>query len=197
MTAVATEIPMAAAPPIFEDLAMPHSDFLYRFALRLSGEPAMAEDLVQETMLRAHSNWHRFDAGSNVRAWLATILRNSFINEYRRRKREVVRMSVEDMESFRILNRGESPDPEREFFHGLVDDQIVQAVDELPAEYKEALLMSDMDGLPYAVIARETGAPLGTVKSRIHRARQFLQKKLFDYAIEMGYVKPEIGLQAA
>lgn len=196
MTAVAAEIPVAAAPPVFEDLAMPHADFLYRFALRLSGEPAMAEDLVQETMLRAHSNWHRFDAGSNVRAWLATILRNSFINEYRRRKREVDRMSVEDMETFMVLQT-DHRDPERDFFNGLVDDEVVQAMDELPAEYKEALVMSDLDGLPYAVIARETGAPLGTVKSRIHRARQFLQKKLFDYACEMGYVKGEISLQAA
>ncbi|UCF40729.1 MAG: sigma-70 family RNA polymerase sigma factor [Gemmatimonadota bacterium] len=196
MTAVATETPVAAPPPIFEELAMPHTDFLYRFALRLCGEPAMAEDLVQETMLRAHSNWHRFDAGSNVRAWLATILRNSFINEYRRRKREVHRMSVEDMETFMVMQT-DPRDPERDFFNALVDEEIVQAVDELPAEYKEALLMSDLDGLPYAVIARETGAPLGTVKSRIHRARQFLQKKLFDYASEMGYVKGEIGLQAA
>ncbi len=106
-------------------------------------------------------------------------------------------MSVEDMETFMVLNRTDHPDPERDFFNGLVDDEVVQAMEELPVEYKEALLMSDVEGLPYAVIARETGAPLGTVKSRIHRARQYLQKKLYDYATEMGYVKGGLSLQAA
>jgi RNA polymerase sigma-70 factor (ECF subfamily) len=164
----------------FEEAALPHRQFLYRFGLRLSGE--------------AYKAWHRFDPSSNVRAWLATILRNTFINEHRRRKREVDHISVETLETFAILTDGQDSDPEGDFFAGIVDDEVVRAIDALPSEYKRALVLSDMHGLPYAAIAREVGAPLGTVKSRVHRARQALQTKLYSYATEMGYVRGELAL---
>jgi RNA polymerase sigma-70 factor (ECF subfamily) len=178
----------------FEEAALQHVDFLYRFGLRLSGEPAVAEDLVQETMLKACRSWERFDPTSNVRAWLATILRNTFINEYRRRRREVDSLSVETLERFAILGEGQDVDPEGDFFDQIVDDEVVEAIDALPREYKEAILLSDIHGLPYATIARRVGAPLGTVKSRVHRARQALQRKLYAYATEMGYIRPQLAL---
>jgi len=178
----------------FEEAALPHAKFLYRFGLRLSGEPAAAEDLVQETMLKAYRSWHRFDPSSNVRAWLATILRNTFINEHRRRKREVHHISVETLETFAVLSDQQDSDPEGDFFSNIVDDEVVRAIDTLPSEYKRALVLSDVHGLPYAVIAREVGAPLGTVKSRVHRARQALQAKLYSYATEMGYVRGDLAL---
>ena len=193
-TCASTEAPQQLD---FEEAALPHREFLYRFGLRLSGEPAVAEDLVQETMLKAYRSWYRFDPSSNVRAWLATILRNTFINEHRRRKREVDSISVDTLESFAMLGEGQDIDPEGDFFNQIVDDEVIQAIEALPHEYKRALWLSDMHGLPYAAIAREVGAPLGTVKSRVHRARQALQRKLWSYAAEMGYVRGEQELALA
>jgi RNA polymerase sigma-70 factor (ECF subfamily) len=192
-----TSAPAGDRRQAFERAALQHVDFLYRFGLRLSGKPAVAEDLVQETMLKACRSWERFDPTSNVRAWLATILRNTFINEYRRRRREVDSLSVETLERFAVLSEGQEVDPEGNFFDQIVDDEVVEAIDALPREYKEALLLSDVHDLPYATIARRVGAPLGTVKSRVHRARQALQRTLQAYATEMGYIRPQPPLAMA
>ena len=173
----------------FEAEALPHLDTVYRVALRLSGDPAQAEDLTQDTMLKAFRGWHQFESGTNVRAWLLTILRNTFINEYRRKRQRGPTVDLDQIESFSLFDQVQDVDPEGRFFNQIVDETVIRAIDELPDEFREALVLSDVEGLPYAEISQIIGAPVGTVKSRIFRARKALQRQLYDYAVEMGYIK--------
>jgi RNA polymerase sigma-70 factor (ECF subfamily) len=173
----------------FEEEAIPHLDAVYRVALRLSSNEAQAEDLTQETMLKAYRSWSQYREGTNARAWLLTILRNTFINEYRRARRAGPTVDVTEIESFTVFHEVQDTDPEGRFFDQLVDDDVIGAIDALPDEFRETLVLSDVEGLPYADIARITGVPVGTVKSRLFRARQALQKQLYDYAVEMGYIQ--------
>lgn len=173
----------------FEEEALPHLDTLYRVALRLSGSETQAEDLTQETMLKAFRSWHQYRPGTNVRAWLLTILRHTFINEYRKAKRAAIEVDVTRIEPFTVFEHVQDGDPEGTFFNQLVDEDILRAIDRLPDEFRETLVLSDVEGLPYAEIAKITEVPVGTVKSRLFRARQALQKELHDYAVEMGYIK--------
>jgi RNA polymerase sigma-70 factor (ECF subfamily) len=173
----------------FEEEALPHLDTVYRVALRLSGNETQAEDLAQETMLKAFRSWHQYRPGTNVRAWLLTILRHTFINEYRKAKRTGVEVDVTHIEPFTVFEHVQDPDPEGTFFSQLVDEEILRAIDRLPDEFRETLVLSDVEGLPYAEIAKVTEVPVGTVKSRLFRARQALQKELYDYAVEMGYIQ--------
>ena len=174
----------------FEREALPHLDTLYRVALRLAGDASAAEDLVQDTMLRAFRGWSGFRPGTNVRAWLLTILRNTFINEYRRRKRAPVAMDIEAVEPYAIYRTVADTDPEGEFFSRIVDRRVLEAVDRLPPPFREVVVLSDMEGLAYGEIAETLGVPVGTVKSRLFRARRQLQKELYEHAVEMGYIAP-------
>lgn len=173
----------------FEEEALPHLDTVYRVALRLSGNEAQAEDLTQETMFKAYRAWHQYKRGTNVRAWLLTILRHTFINEYRKAQRTGTQIDVDEVESFTVFEQVQESDPEGRFFEQLVDDDVIRAINDLPDEFRETLILSDVEGLPYAEIARVTEVPVGTVKSRLFRARQALQKVLYGYAVEMGYIK--------
>lgn len=173
----------------FEEEAIPHLDTVYRVALRLSSDPSQADDLTQETMLKAFRSWHQYKQGTNVRAWLLTILRNTFINQYRRSKTLGSTVDVDEVEGFTIFDAVQDVDPEGRFFDQIVDDEVLRAIDELPEEFRETLTLSDIESLSYAEIAEITGVPVGTVKSRLFRARQALQKKLHDFAVEMGYIK--------
>jgi len=177
------------APTDFEREALPHLDTLYRVALRFAGEPSGAEDLVQDTMLRAFRGWSGFRPGTNVRAWLLTILRNTFINEYRRRRREPVPMDLDAIEPYAV-HEATASDPEGEFFSQIVDARVLQAVDALPEPFREVVVLSDMEGLNYAEIAEAVGVPVGTVKSRLFRGRRQLQRDLYEHAVAMGYIAP-------
>lgn len=173
----------------FEQEALPHLDTLYRVGLRLSGDPSRAEDLVQETMLKAYRAWHQYQEGTNARAWLLTILRHTFINEFRKQKNRSPTVDVSEVESYTVFGDIQDVDPEGSFFDQIVDDEVLQAIDRLPEEFREALVLSDVEGLAYAEIAEIVEVPIGTVKSRLFRARKALQKELYDYAVEMGYIK--------
>jgi RNA polymerase sigma-70 factor (ECF subfamily) len=173
----------------FEREAIPHLDTLYRVALRFTADPAKAQDLVQDTMFKAFRSWHRYQPGTNVRAWLLTILRNTFINEYRREKQRGPTVDIETAETFSLFNEVQEEDPEGRFFDKIVDDEVLRAIDALPDEFRETLVLSDLEGMTYQEIADVTGVPVGTVKSRLFRARRALQKRLYDYAVEMGYIK--------
>ncbi len=173
----------------FEREAIPHLDLLYRYGLRLTGDSQQAEDLVQNTMLKAYRSWHQYQMGTNVRAWLLTILRNMFINEYRKARRAGVHIDVDTVEHIAILDDAEQSDPENRFFDQIVDDEILRAIDELPDEFRETLVLSDIEALSYAEIAKVTMVPLGTVKSRLSRARHALRRKLSSYAVAMGYIR--------
>jgi RNA polymerase sigma-70 factor (ECF subfamily) len=182
--------PSTAAVRAFDDEALPHLDVLYRVALRLTGDSAQAEDLVQDTMLKAYRSWRQYRPGTNAKGWLLTILRNTFINAYRRRKLEPVAMDLEAIEPHALYRAVESADPEGSFFGRLVDEKVLEAVDALPPDFREVLVLSDIEGMPYAEIAAALELPVGTVKSRLFRARRLLQAQLYSYAVEMGYIKP-------
>ena len=173
----------------FEAEALPHLDTVYRVGLRLAGDETQAEDLVQETMLKAFRSWHQYRPGTNVRAWLLTILRHTFINQYRKAKRGGAQVDVNEIEPYTVFHDVHETDPEGRFFAEIVDDEVLQAIDALPDEFRETLVLSDVEGLTYAEVAEVTEVPVGTVKSRLFRARQALQQQLYHYAVEMGYIK--------
>jgi RNA polymerase sigma-70 factor (ECF subfamily) len=173
----------------FEREALVHLDTLYRVALRLSGNAADAEDLVQETVLRAYRSWDRYTPGTNAKGWLLTILRHLFINEYRRKRRHPETVNVDTIEPFAVFEDIQEEDPQGAFFDRIVDDEVLRAVDELPEAFREAVTLSDVEGLSYEEIAKVLEVPVGTVKSRLFRGRRLLQAKLYDYAVSMGYIK--------
>lgn len=182
----------------FEREALPHLDAVYRFALRLTGSPSEAEDLVQETFLRAYRAWDQYTLGTKAKSWLFTICRNTFLRGHERdtRREELV---TEAAQSDSASGDGiyESPifagqadyDPEGDFFRGLVDDEILEAIDGLPDDFREAVVLSDLQGMNYQEVAEVLDVPLGTVKSRLFRGRKMLQKALYEYALESGFLK--------
>ena len=157
--------------------------------LRLVGRRPDADDLVQETMLKAYRAWDQYEKGTNAKAWMLTILRHAFINEYRRRTRHPETVDVDAIEPYAVFPDVQDEDPQGAFFDKIVDDQVLRAIDQLPVAFRETLVLSDVEGMSYQEIAGILGVPVGTVKSRLFRARQLLQGKLYDYAVEMGYIK--------
>jgi RNA polymerase sigma-70 factor, ECF subfamily len=172
----------------FEREALVHLDAVYRTALRLTGNAPDAEDLAQQAMLKAFRAWRQYQPGTNAKAWLLTILRNTFVNQYRRRKARPVMVDVAEIEPFTVFREVQDADPERTFFDRLVEADVLRAIDRLPDKFREVLVLSDVEDLTYAEIADAIGTPVGTVKSRLFRARQILQRELYDYAVEAGYV---------
>src|SRR6266567_1163799 len=173
----------------FEREALVHLDTLYRVALRLTGNAADADDLVQETMLKAYRAWHQYQQGTNAKGWLLTILRHAFINEYRRRTRHPETVDVDAIEPFAVFEDVQEEDPQGAFFDQIVDDEVLKAIDDLPETFRETVVLSDVEGMSYQEIARILSVPIGTVKSRLFRARRLLQAKLYEYAVGMGYIK--------
>jgi RNA polymerase sigma-70 factor, ECF subfamily len=180
---------VAARQAAFERDALPLLDTVYRVALRLTGNSADADDLVQETMLRAFRSWHQFEPGTNLKGWLLTILRNTHINEYRRRQHRPETVDIEPFEQTTVFSDVQERDPAGRFFEQIVDDEVLRAIDQLPEEFREVVVLSDVEGLTYKEIADVVKTPIGTVKSRLFRGRRMLQAKLYDYAVEMGYLK--------
>jgi RNA polymerase sigma-70 factor (ECF subfamily) len=173
----------------FEREALVHLDALYRVARRLAGNTADAEDLVQETLLKAYRAWETYTPGTNAKGWLLTILRNAFINEYRRRSRHPEPVDLDTIEPFVVFDDVQEEDPQGAFFDKIVDEEVLRAVDQLPEAFKEAVMLSDVEGLSYDEVAKVLEVPVGTVKSRLFRGRRLLQAKLYDYAVSMGYIK--------
>lgn len=179
---------LAEKQATFEREALVHLDVLYRVALSLTGSAADAQDLVQETMLRAFRSWHQYEQGTNARAWLLTILRNQFINEYRRSRRRAQAEEELAGDPHAVFLSVRDLDPAGAFFDRIVDDRVLAAIEALPDEFREAVALVDVEGLSYDEAARVLNAPIGTVKSRLFRARRRLQRELYDYALEMGYI---------
>lgn len=173
----------------FEREALVHLDTLYNVALRLTGDPADAEDLVQDAVARAWRSWDTYALGTNCRAWLITILRNTFINKFRKAKRRPTPVQFDSVEDISIFEAARTEDPEGSFFDRIVDDEIKRAIQELPEEFRTPVVLSDVEGLGYAEIAKILDLPVGTVKSRLFRGRRRLQKRLYEYAVEMGYIR--------
>ena len=172
----------------FEREALAQLDALFGFALRLTRQRDDAEDLVSDTMLRAFELWQQYRLGSNIRAWLFTILYHLFVSKRRRIvAREVP--APQDEDGWAVYDAVGEADPEGAFFDGLLDDEVVRAVEALPNEYRAAVVLSDLQGLRYAEVAQVLGVPEGTVKSRLFRGRRILQRKLLRYALDMGYLR--------
>ena len=182
------EATRAANRAQFEREALEHLDALYSFALKLTHARDDAEDLVSDTLLRAFDRWEQYHLGTNIRAWLFTILYHSFVSRKRRvDAREV--QPPEDAEGWAGYEAVGEVDPEGRFYDSFLDDEITRAIDALPPEYRDAVVLSDIHDLRYAEIAQILDVPEGTVKSRLFRGRRILQKKLVGYAMDMGYIK--------
>jgi RNA polymerase sigma-70 factor (ECF subfamily) len=178
---------MADARSAFEREALAELDALRGFAMRLTRARADAEDLVSETLVRALERWEQYRLGTNIRAWLSTILYHQFVS--RRRRIDAREVLADDDERGRGIDAVGEDDPETRFYDSFLDEEIVQALDGLPDEYRAAVMLSDLHDLQYSEIARLLGIPEGTVKSRLFRGRRLLQRKLAPYAIEMGYIR--------
>lgn len=177
----------------FEDEALQHLDSLYRTAMRMTHNPQDAEDLVQETLVRAYRFYDRYQPGTNFRAWLFRILTNTYINSYRRKKVRPQESSLDDTEDFFLYSRlaGQEEDPHENVEATVLDqlgaDAIHRAVDNLPQPFRTAIQLGDVEGMSYAEIAEATGVAKGTVMSRLFRGRRMLQKALWEQAQMEGY----------
>jgi len=177
----------------FEEIAVPHVHALYGFALRFTRRPEEAEDLAQETLLRAYRFFGSYERGTNIRAWLFKILRNLFINKYRKNQREPEAVSYGGEEaSLDLLINEPAPGtpasrtPEQVLQSGEVDAEVERAIADLPEEYRTVLLLSSLGELSYKEIASTLSVPIGTVMSRLHRARRMMQASLMEYALDRG-----------
>src|SRR5437762_10280881 len=182
----------------FEAGVIAQLDSLYRTALRLTHNPQEAEDLVQETMLKAFRFAHSYQPGTNLRAWLFRILNTSAINRYRKQATHPTPSSLPEGEEFYLYNQirdlnGQelNQGAEEEVLSRYLDEDVYQALNDLPPNFRMAVVLADIEGLSYKEIAEALQIPIGTVMSRISRARRQLQKSLWQYAKERGYVRSE------
>ena len=188
---------------VFVRDAMPYLDQLYSAALRYTRNPADAEDLVQEAFAKAFSAFHQFQPGTNLRAWLYRILTNTYINSYRKQQRQPVQVSADadwnsaDAGDFslydRIAEATQAP-AEVEVLRRLADDEVKQALSDLPEQFRMAVYLADVEGFSYAEIADIMGTPIGTVMSRLHRGRAALHRALYDYAAERNLLPANDGV---
>ncbi|MCX6175689.1 MAG: sigma-70 family RNA polymerase sigma factor [Ignavibacteriales bacterium] len=176
----------------FEKEAVPHLDAVYNFALRMTGDEDDADDLVQETYLKAFRFFDKFEKGTNCKAWLFRILKNSFINDYRKTTKEQNKVDYDDIQNFYEnikADEVETQHYEKDAFANLLDDEISKAISELPEDFRTVVILSDIEGFTYEEIADFVDIPVGTVRSRLHRARKMLYVQLFDYAKDKGFIK--------
>lgn len=179
----------------FADDAMQFAPQLYGAAMRMTRNPTDAEDLVQETFLKAYRAYDSFQAGTNLKAWLYRILTNTFINKYRkdsRRPNEVDLGVVEDLYLYRRIGSEESAEASRttedRVLDGLVESDIKKAVEDLPENFRIPVLLADLEGMSYQEIADILDIPIGTVMSRLHRGRKAMQKTLWEFASKRGLI---------
>jgi len=179
----------------FSDLAMEHMPSLYSAALRMTRNPADAEDLVQETYLKAYRAFDSFQAGTNLKAWLYKILTNTFINRYRAQKRRPEQSDVDDVEDLYLFRRlggleaaGAGRSAEDQVMDLFTDTEVKEALESLPETFRMAVLLADVEGFSYKEIADIMEVPIGTVMSRLHRGRKALQKALLEFGRERGLV---------
>ncbi len=197
---IASQEEVTSTPPSedFEAGVLAQLDSLYRTALRMTNNPQEAEDLVQETMLKAFRFAHTYQPGTNLRAWLFRILNTSAINRYRKQATHPVTISLPEGEDFYLYNRikdlsGQelSLGAEEEVLSKYLDEDVYNALRDLPPNFRMAIILADIEGLSYKEIAQALQIPIGTVMSRISRARRQLQQSLWKYAKDRGYLVPE------
>jgi len=186
----------------FERTALVHLDAMYGAAYRLTRNPRDAEDLVQDSLLRAFRFWDSFQQDSNCKAWLLRIVTNTFINEYQRRKRsrEVLDAATAEQDTTDgVLVHADANDkvsPEKAMLQSSVSDDVQRALEQLPDDFRTAVILCDMQGLSYKEIAEIMECPVGTVMSRLFRGRKLLAAALREFAVAEGYVKKSDGLKS-
>lgn len=182
----------------FERDAMPLLDQLYGAALRMTRNPADAEDLVQETYIKAFQGFRSYKPGTNLKAWLYRILTNAYINNYRKAQRRPAEYATDDITDSQIAETASHTSKglrsaEVEALEKLPDEEIRDALMSLKEDYRMVVYYADVEGLPYKEIAEIMGTPIGTVMSRLHRGRKQLRDALHNVAVERGFLKEEKG----
>jgi len=175
----------------FQSETLPHQNALYNFALKMARNSDDAHDLVQETYYKAYRSYHQFENATNSKAWMFMILKNTFINNYRKLKREPGKVDYDEIEEFYEnikSNQTRDNNLDFDFYNNLFDDELSTALAKLPVKIKEVYLLCDLEGYTYEEIANIVNIPIGTVRSRLHRARKLLQDELFGYAKLNGYL---------
>ena len=175
----------------FQTEAVPHKDALYNYALKIVRNSDDAQDLVQDTYYKAYKSYHQFQGGTNSKAWMFMILKNTFINNYRKLKREPSKVDYDEIEDiYENIKSEHSKDNnlDLDFYNNLFDDDLSSALAKLPEKMKEVFLLCDLEGYGYEEISKIVDIPIGTVRSRLHRARKLLQDELFGYAKVNGYL---------
>ena len=178
----------------FEADAMQYAPQLYSAALRMTRNPADAEDVVQETFLKAFRAYSTFEAGTNLKAWLYRILTNTYINKYRKQQRRPSEVELGELQDLYLYKRlgeqsGATQSAEQDVLDEFVDSDVKQALESLPEHFRMPVLLADVEGFSYKEIAEIMGTPVGTVMSRLHRGRKQLRSSLADYAVERGLAK--------
>jgi RNA polymerase sigma-70 factor (ECF subfamily) len=184
----------------FADVAMEHMPSLYTAALRMTRNPADAEDLVQETYLKAYRAFGGFTEGTNLKAWLYRILTNTYINTYRAKKRRPEESDIDDLENFYLYRRlgglegaAAGRSAEDEVLDHFTETEVKEAIEALPEQFRMAVLLGDVEGFSYKEIAEILDVPIGTVMSRLHRGRRALQKRLYEFGRQRGLVAEREG----
>jgi RNA polymerase sigma factor (sigma-70 family) len=176
---------------VFNGEFMPHIDAMYNFAYRLTNDEDDANDLVQDTYLKAFRFINSFQEGTNAKAWLFRILKNSFINDYRKKSKEPTKVDYQEVET--VYNSVEDAEYESttdlrlEAVQDLIGDEVAMALNGLPVDFRTVIILCDIEGFTYEEMAKILDIPIGTVRSRLHRARNLLKEKLRSYAKSMGY----------
>lgn len=174
----------------FNEEIIPHLDALYNFALRLTADPNDAEDLVQDTIVKAYRFFTSYEKGTNAKAWLFRILKNSYINNYRKRSKKPQQVDYDEVSTFYESVRAEHTDTsdlEARLYRDLMDDDITGALEALPEDFRTVVLLCDVEGFTYEEIANMLDVPIGTIRSRLHRGRNLLKAQLVEYAEKRGF----------
>lgn len=178
----------------FEREAVPHMDALYNYALKMTGDSDDASDLIQETYLKAFRFFDKFEKGTNCKAWLFRIMKNTYINTYRKNTKEPDKVDYDDVENFYENIKASNTDSahlEKDIYDNLLDDELSGAITSLPEDFRTVVILADIEGFTYEEIADFIDVPVGTVRSRLHRARKMLFTKLYEYAGDKGYLVKE------
>jgi RNA polymerase sigma factor (sigma-70 family) len=177
---------------VFNNEFLPHIKSMYNFGFRLTLDRDDAQDLVQDTYLKAYRFIESFQKGTNAKAWLFRILKNSFINDYRKKSKEPNKVDYQEVETYynsEEVDRQITPDLRVESLNNMIGDEISNALNSLDVDFKTVIILCDLEGFKYEEMAKILDIPIGTVRSRLHRARNLLKEKLSEYAKSMGYNK--------
>lgn len=174
----------------FNEEMLPHLDAIYNFALRLTSDPNDAEDLVQDTIVKAFRFFSSYEKGTNAKAWLFRILKNSYINNYRKKSKQPHQVDYAEVSQYYESVRSEqteTSDLEDLMFREMLDDDVTTALTDLPEDFRTVVLLCDVEGFTYEEIANMLDVPIGTIRSRLHRGRNLLRAQLLEYAEKKGF----------